>query len=185
MMSFFSNFGQVAHTLPNGEKIIINNITKWATIEKKYRYDPRLHISYTIKDNETPEILSNRLYGSVRFWWTVLILNDISDMFSEWPLSNDALDRLVYEKYWGLDPSDTHHYEDAYGDVIDPYALWRIGKYPTPYAAISDLNLISISNYEHEYRRNEQKKNIKLIDPDYISNLERELVEAFVNDNGF
>lgn len=181
-MSFFSNFGFVAHELPNGESVIINNVTKFANIIGKYRYDPRLNITYTIKDDETPEILSDRLYGSVRFWWSVLLLNDIGDMFSEWPLSEDALERLVAEKYWGLDPMDTHHYEDPYGDEVDPYALWRVGEFSSPYNAIDTLKLIPISNYEYEYRRNELKKNILLVDPGHIGNLERELVEAFVND---
>lgn len=180
-MAFFRNFGQVAHTLPNGETITINNITKWATIGRKYRDDPRLHIAYIVKDGETPEILSDRLYGDVRFWWSVLVLNNIADLYSQWPRNEEELMDHIERKYWGQSPDDTHHYVNPYGDVIDPYAIKMMTLAPDVEDIIRDQKLTPVTIYEYEFSLNEAKRPILLVDPDYVNLLERELTEVFEN----
>ena len=47
--------------------------------------------SYIIKDGETLDTVSFNLYGDVKFWWILALLNDISDPFYGIPLTNESL----------------------------------------------------------------------------------------------
>ena len=55
---------------------------------------------YDIKDGDRPDNVSNELYGTADFYWTFFIINErMKNGTSEWPLSNQALDRRLAEKY--------------------------------------------------------------------------------------
>jgi hypothetical protein len=54
---------------------------------------------YTIQQGETPEQISNRIYGSTDWYWTILLINNIIDMNNDWPVSDYELDISIENKY--------------------------------------------------------------------------------------
>lgn len=57
---------------------------------------------YNIKDGETPESLSNRIYGSSNYHWVILMFNNIIDPLFDWPLSRTKFEKFLKKKYKGV-----------------------------------------------------------------------------------
>ena len=81
-------------------------------------------VPYTITSGETPDSISRKEFNDSRWYWTILLLNNITDIRSEWPLSSDELDDYIDGKY-GSKANDIRHWEtdkiidDSLGIVLE------------------------------------------------------------------
>tara|TARA_B100001113_G_scaffold210101_1_gene172381 strand:- start:33 stop:557 length:525 start_codon:yes stop_codon:yes gene_type:complete len=120
---------------------------------------------YNVQDGETPEMIAHKYYGDVNLHWTILVANDIVDYYEEWPMSVQKFEQFMFDKY--DNPQGIHHYEitQTSGDTTVTVDVGTeedlvLEDYPTATA---------ISNYTYEDRLQEQKRQIRLISPDFIS----------------
>lgn len=178
-MAYFSNFGRVYFILPNGQEIIVNDLTKFASFKQRYKDNPGFFLEYTIRPGERAEQISNRLYGDGRFAWTIYLFNGIYDIDNQWPLTDDELAVFLDRKYPGQDYADVHHYLDEEGRIADPRALRMKHGLASNEAAIGTFGLTSVTIGDYEHEVNEEKRKIKLVDPDQILKVERDLQEAY------
>ena len=65
---------------------------------------------YTIKPGETPDSIANSAYDNPERFWTILLLNNITNMNMEWPLDADELDVYISETY-GSNADKPRHWE--------------------------------------------------------------------------
>ena len=57
---------------------------------------------YEIKNGERPDIVSQRLYGSVNYYWTFFIINEfLHDGIGVWPMSQEDLTEYINNEYNG------------------------------------------------------------------------------------
>jgi len=118
-------------------------------IQSSLAYD-----EYDVHQGETPEILADKLYGDSNFHWVILIANEIIDPRWDWPLDEVILKRYVEDKYGLANIYATHHYENAAGDVVhSSYVLTKT----------------AVNNYEYEIIKNEAKRRISVIKPQYLN----------------
>lgn len=117
-----------------------------------------LYDYYDIVDGETPEIISEKFYGTPFYHWIIMIANERYDYIDDFPLTYNLLHKYVQDKY-GVDNIDvTHHYEDENG-----------------YTVSSDHPLaVQVSNMEYEEAINESKRTIKILDRAVIETVVRE-----------
>ena len=54
---------------------------------------------YTVIEGETPESLSYNYYGSVDYYWTILLANNIKSRYFDWPMSSLDLGKYIETKY--------------------------------------------------------------------------------------
>lgn len=66
--------------------------------------------NYTIKSGETVEQLSFNLYNDSEYYWAILLINNITDIHSEWPLDSNELDMYLDTKY-GSSIDNIRHWE--------------------------------------------------------------------------
>tara|TARA_B100000683_G_C12449754_1_gene539608 strand:- start:691 stop:1209 length:519 start_codon:yes stop_codon:yes gene_type:complete len=120
---------------------------------------------YNVKDGETPEMIAHRYYGDVNLHWTILAINDIVDYYEDWPMSVQRFEEFVKEKY--DNPQGIHHYEitQTSGDTT---VTIDVGMNTTDYSGTP------ISNYQYEDKLQEQKRQIRLIQPRYIKEFVKE-----------
>ena len=58
---------------------------------------------YEIINGERPDIVSQRLYGTPRFYWTFFVINDIlHDGYRAWPMSQEDLSQYIEKVYAGV-----------------------------------------------------------------------------------
>ena len=81
-------------------------------------------VPYTITPGETPDRVALKEFNDPAWYWTILLLNNITDVRSEWPMSSDELDDYIDTKY-GDKVNDIRHWEtdrvidDALGTVLE------------------------------------------------------------------
>ena len=56
---------------------------------------------YVIREGESPEQVSYRLYGTPEFHWVIIYLNSITSLLEEWPMTDIQLDNFCAKKYPG------------------------------------------------------------------------------------
>jgi hypothetical protein len=99
----FSNLQPVVMTLKNifeqvkiADEFIRNNLVGFD--------------QYEISDGERIEVVSNKVYGTKEFWWIIALFNDMTNLFTEWPMTNDQITtlatKLVDEE--GIYPYETY-----------------------------------------------------------------------------
>ncbi len=130
-----------------------------------------MYESYEIESNETPEIVAYKMYGDMKLHWTILYANLITNLQTDWPLGDIALNEFVVTKY--TDPYAIHHYESIStglrGSNLDQISLMNT-------FGISDVK--SVTNFDYEISKNEKKRIIKVIKPQYINNFVKQFNEA-------
>ena len=83
-----------------------------------------LYSDYVVKNGERPDQISKDFYGDEQYYWIILQINEITDYYNQWPLSQLELDEFITRKYQTTEESlKIHHYEtpevkDVNGNVI-------------------------------------------------------------------
>lgn len=98
----------------------IRDISRRSKIRDSILNDPYIFLPYTVRDGEKPEDVARLYYGSVNDTWLVLLSNNITDPYYEWPISDKEFDDYFISKYeelsgrkgfdvvrWGLDETIT------------------------------------------------------------------------------
>ena len=121
---------------------------------------------YDVKDGETPEMIAHKYYDDPELHWTILVVNDVIDYYTQWPMSVQKFEEFMKDKY--TNPQGIHHYEISQTSgntelVID------VGMNTTDYPSAT-----AISNYTYEDRLQEQRRQIRLIQPQYMGGFVKE-----------
>jgi hypothetical protein len=117
-MSYFSKFPRyITKTLDNNQIVIADFFSRVAQSQRASDKTSVL-LPYIILDGETPELVANKFYGTPFYHWILLLINDITNPRTEWPLESRYVISLIFDKYtFELTVDDTTQY--AVGDVIE------------------------------------------------------------------
>ena len=103
--------------------LVVKNIWRRAEILTEFKSEVMLFTEVTVRDGEKPEDVATRYYGNPFYNWTILVANDITDYYKQWPRSITQLQEFISNKY--NNPADTKHHvttevKDASGNIIVP-----------------------------------------------------------------
>ena len=158
---YFENFPLIPYdSVGAGNFKIVTNLLKRVAVRSKVKTNVAYFDTYDVKEGETPEMLADKLYDDPELHWIILLLNDITDRYHQWPQNQNQFLACINDKYSNVDA--THHYEisQVSGDTtikID------IGTDNTDYPTAS-----VITNYEYEEELQDEKRKIRLLDPSYV-----------------
>jgi len=180
-MSYFRELPDIEYQSPFADSNSSQNYVRAKNLFRrvKLRDDLKnvftLFNKYQIPEGARPDIVAEAVYGRADYDWVVLMTAGIVNVRDEWPLSNRDLYRYA-ENIYGEDLNAVHHYEtkevkDSNGRLILPAGKVVDSTFtiqnPSDYRAT--LNpVIGISNYEYETIKNEEKRSIYLLRPDYL-----------------
>ena len=159
---YFEQFPLIPYdSLGNGNPKDVTNLLRRVKVRTKIRNNAAIFDTYTVKEGETPEMIADRLYGDSQLHWVVLMFNDITDRYHQWPMTTGAFNKYVADKYTNINA--VHHYEitESSGDKelkID------VGTVNTDYPSAT-----AITNYEFEIARQDKLRSIKLLDPQFVA----------------
>lgn len=94
--------------------VLLTNILTRSTFLTEIMDNTAVFYEYQVKDDETAEIIADKLYGDPNRHWIVLLFNQIINPFYEFPLSIERLEKMIQNKYGiSIDEAQTtvHHYE--------------------------------------------------------------------------
>ena len=92
-----------------GEFKSVKNLLRRVGIRAKVKSNSMLYDTYDVKNGETPESIAFKLYGEAELHWVIMLVNDITDRFHDWPMTEAQFSQFVHDKYDNVDA--VHHYE--------------------------------------------------------------------------
>tara|TARA_Y100000361_G_scaffold151668_1_gene169491 strand:- start:514 stop:1062 length:549 start_codon:yes stop_codon:yes gene_type:complete len=172
---YFSSFPKIAYdSAGQGRPKVVTNILRRVAVRAKVKNSAMLYDTYDIRNGDTPESLADRLYNNSQLHWVILLTNDITDRYHQWPMYERQFNTYLNEKY--DNPDGIHHYEisQSSGDAntkIEVYANEALYTGDTDFYS----NATIVTNREYEESEQDKKRKIKLLDPSFID----QFVEEF------
>ena len=159
-MSYFNYFSPILYDPKgDGNAKLVTDILSRIRIRVSMKKEIVMLDRYNVKENETPEIVADKHHGSSYYHWVVMILNNVSDVYHDWPKSTRQIQKYLQTKYTDAQMSEVHHYEigQSSGDSTI--------KIQVPQGT---SGATTITNYEYEVNKNEEKRKIDLLRNEYL-----------------
>ncbi len=164
---YFQNFEKGYYDIKgDGNKKFVSDLMTRVKVREKIIDEASLYDSYDVPSGERPEDIAFKHFGSAHFHWVILLTNNVTDAYYDWPLSEQSFDTFIRDKY--SNPDGIHHYE------VTQSSGKTIGNGPDDYSHKLEVNsdatgASSVSNREYEQRLQDKKRKIKLLNPGYLS----------------
>ncbi|AXF41525.1 baseplate wedge component [Acinetobacter phage SH-Ab 15599] len=171
-------FGKAEYN-KQGQIVSIPDLTKHVAIPDQYKNNPRYWTEHSLRDSDTLSDLSRIVYGSPNYWWVIVLANNMVNIVDSWPVPQYAFEKWFKDKYPDNEYGDVYHWIDEHGNVQDPEAYVLIGESISTQEAISKHGLKPVTYFAYEDEINQKKRQIKLILPEYIPNIVRQIEELF------
>ena len=98
-MSYFNTFPYIEYDFPDGTTRIIKNISIRPAIVEQFFGVHSNFDTYDIEEGDTPETLAYDLYGDVNLHWTIMLANNILNIYKDWPRTTAQIDLYLKQKY--------------------------------------------------------------------------------------
>ena len=121
--------------------------------------------TYDVRDGEKPEDVAFKWFGDAQLHWVILMTNNITDRYYQWPMNQPQFEAFITDKY--SNPDGIHHYE------IPRDSGRTTGQGPNDYSYLVEVNsdtfnATSISNRQYEERVRDKSRSIKLLNQKFL-----------------
>ena len=152
---------------------LLPNILKRVKLRSGIRSGLFLFDNYDVADGERPEDIAFKLYGDPELHWVILMTNNITDRYYQWPLTQPQFQEYIKDKYGAGNEDAVHHYE-----ITQTSGPTSSRDYSHMVECNSDeTNPTIISNRDYEQRKQDEYRQIRLLDKRYLGTF----VEEFDN----
>ena len=178
----FEYISRINERKTNKDFITVKNLFRRPIIREDLFADFMSFTKYQIVGDERPDEVAYDVYGESDLDWVVLLSNNIINVRDEWPLSQHDYRNYLIEKY-GNDTDEidkikfyeTKEIKDSQGKVFVPKGMQVDSTFETTFLDSGTNLLITVSPIEgityrtYEERLQEDKRNINLLKPEYLS----------------
>ena len=167
-MSYFNSFPLMTYdAVGNGNYKLLPNIIKRVKLRSGLRSGSFLFDNYDVKDGENPEDVAFKWFGDAQLHWVILMTNNITDRYYQWPLTQPQFQEHLIDKYGVGNEDAVHHYEKT----TDSGKTSPSG--PSDYSHKVECNSDDgtpdiITNRQYEQRKQDEYRSIRLLDPRYL-----------------
>ena len=168
-MSFFNRFPMLLYDVKNNNNYkLLPDILRRVKIRSVINNSSMLFDSYDVRDGERPEDVAFKWFGDAELHWVILMTNNVTDRYYQWPMSQPQFSEFLTDKYGAGSEDAIHHYE------ITKSSGSTTGQGPNDYSHLVEVNsdtdnASSISNREYEEREQDKSRQIKLLDKRYLN----------------
>ena len=169
---------------------------------------------YIVKSGQTPDEIAFDLLGDSSHYWTILLINNITDTQTQWPFDDYELDKIIEDRYGNLADKirhwETKEVKDSYDNIVlesgiiievfsnttaqnassyTPTWSWTYA-YSRSDSAVTERTLTGsdlypTTNREYEHQLNDLKREIWIPQPSSISLMESEIEELLEYDTEY
>ena len=174
-MSYFSKFPMMIYDMKNnGNFKLLPDILRRVKQRSAIKSGQFIFDTYDVRNGERPEDIAYKWFGDAELHWVILMTNNVTDRYYDWPMSDAQFEVYLDDKY--TNPDAVHHYEitkDS-GDTTSQGP----NDYSHKVEVNSDTdNAVTISNRQYEEREQDKKRAIRLLNqkflPDFIAEFDK------------
>ena len=176
-MAYFERFPLMAYDVAaDGNYKLLPNILKRVKLRTGLASGSFLFDDYDVIDGEKPEDIAFQYYGDAQLHWVILMTNNVTDRYYQWPLSQPQFQEHLEDKYGAGNEDSVHHYEKT----TDSGPTSSSG--PNDFSHKVECNSDDgdpdiITNRIYEQRLQDNYRSIRLLDPQFLDTF----VEEFEN----
>ena len=189
MANYFSSIPNVDYDINGTEPNQFRSVTN---IMQRVRFKPSVienitdYYPYYVREGERPDIVSFNTYGTVAYSYLILLVNDIVDPLFDWPLPSRQFENYIIEQYGSVSAAQStnkYYYQVVRAEVAKTGISERVPEYKiivdqTTYNSL-DSSVRSAQNvYDYEVEQNDNKREIKIINPDFIHDIDYEVMKT-------
>ena len=172
---YFQQFPlNVYDAVGNGDYKVVTDLLSRVALHTKAKSVASLYDTYDVRSGETPEMVAFNVYGDPEYHWVILLVNNITDRYHQWPMNNRQFLAHLAERYDNVDA--THHYE-IYQVSGDTTVKINIGPSDVDTDGDTIADAVLVTNREYEEAKQDEIRKIRLLDPEYLE----QFVEDFEN----
>jgi len=166
-MSYFSKFPKMVYDVKNNSNYkLLPDILRRVKQRNAIASGQFIFDTYDVRNGEKPEDIAYKWFGDAQLHWVILMTNDVTDRYYQWPMNDAQFEEFIADKY--SNPDAVHHYE------ITKDSGRTTGQGPNDYSHLVEVNsdtdnAISISNREYEERIQDKNRSIRLLNQRFLS----------------
>ena len=161
--------------------IPVKNLFKKGALREDIFQDLATFTKYIVSGDKRPDNVAFEFYDDSSLDWLVLASNNIVNVKTEWPMSQLEYNQYLLDKYGSYEKiNEVHHYETVEirnGDnvIMVQKGLKVASDYSITYFDSRDGGLVTkypvktVTNYEYEEQLQDERRNIFLLKPQYLS----------------
>jgi len=165
---YFSRFPLMAYDVKGTKNYkLVPHILRRVKLRSGIRSGMFLFDNYDVKDGEKPEDVAFKWFGDSGYHWIILMTNNITDRYYEWPMTQPQFQNFIEDKYGLANIDAIHHYE------ITQTSGPTTSNGPDDYSYLVECNsdesgAVSVSNRGYEQRLQDKYRQIRLLDRRYL-----------------
>ena len=169
---YFSRFPLMVYDIKNNNNYkLLPDILRRVKLRSGLASSRFIFDKYNVKPNENPEDIAFKYYGDAEYHWVVLMTNNITDRYYQWPLKAPDFADFLTDKYGAGSEDAIHHYELAQTSgattSVDESHMLEVN---------SDTdNATPITNRDYEERIQDDLRQIRLLDEKYLDAFTEEI----------
>ena len=174
-MKYFNQFPGINYDLKgDGNETVVTDIFRRVKARSKIVNNVSAFDKYDVQEGEKPEDVAYKMYGDSDYFWVITLVNNIVNRYYDWPLDEYVFQQYVKDKYDNAD--GIHHYERTQDSGP------QTGDGPADYSHLLECNSTdagaqSVSNIEYERRLQDEKRQIRILLPQYLPAFEDEFLK--------
>ena len=168
-MSYFDKFPLIVYDIKGDNKFkLLPDILRRVKLRSNLQDGAVLFDKYDVKEGENPEDVAFKWFGSADLHWVILLTNNVTDRYYDWPLSQPDFAEFLTDKYGAGNEDGVHHYE------LVKSSGKTTSSGPSDYSHRVEVNsdetdAITVTNREYEERLQDQKRQIKLLSKSFLA----------------
>jgi hypothetical protein len=168
-MAYFGRFPMMTYDVKGDANYkLLPDILRRVKIRSNIQLGTFMFDNYDVKDGEKPEDVAFKWFGDAEYHWVILMTNNVTDRYYQWPLSQPQFQEHLTDKYGLANIDAVHHYEKT----TDSGRTSSNG--PNDYSHLVECNSddgdpVIISNRQYEQRKQDGYRQINLLDKRYLN----------------
>jgi hypothetical protein len=164
-MAYFDKFPLMVYDVKNDENYkLLPDILRRVKIRSGLRAGAFIFDNYDVQDGERPEDIAFKWFGDPQLHWVILMTNNITDRYYQWPLTQPQLQEHLEDKYGLANIDAVHHYEIT--QTSGPTSS-RDHSHLVECNSDED-NPAIITNRQYEQRKQDEYRQIRLLDTKFL-----------------
>ena len=165
---YFSRFPLTVYDMKgNGVYKLLPDILRRVKLRSGIKAGAFIFTEYDVRDGEKPEDVAVKWFGDPEYHWVILMTNNITDRYYQWPLTQPQFQNFIEDKYGIASIDSIHHYE------ITQTSGRTTSNGPNDYSYLVECNsdedgASPVTNREYEQRLQDKFRSIRLLDQRYL-----------------
>ena len=162
---YFNKFPLMVYDIKGDENYkLLPDILKRVKLRSGLSASRFVFDKYNVKEGEKPEDIAFKYYGDPQYHWVVMMVNNLTDRYYQWPMTQPDFEDFLTDKYGAGSEDAVHHYELAQTSGAttsnDESHMLEVNS--------DTAGASSISNRQFEERTQNDLRQIRLLDEKYL-----------------